>query len=218
MEYRCEATSVVGFVQQLAVAYITRGYFRYVTGRIPERKNPRTVDESIIAKYGLEIGKTSRWRRKGLGLGNVQYLRFRRFFVILATDSPHSVFDQNIDILDVRDGRPIKFAGYAISHSGGHVHVRIEWNWYENLKARWIDLAVHRRKEWFEERFRRLPFEPYAPVVGQLFGLLEKINDRRRLAHFEPVPPSCIRVYQRKVKPFETPRPALEAEFHSSFG
>jgi hypothetical protein len=108
-----------------------------------------------------------------------------------------------VDILDVRNGRPIKFAGYAISHSGGHVHVRIEQNVYLNLKAHWVAVAVHRRKEWFEERFRRLPFEPYAPVVGQLFGLLARINERRQAAGFDLVSSSCIRVYQRKVRPFE---------------
>jgi hypothetical protein len=35
MEYRCEATSVAGFIQQLAVAYVGRGYFFYVAGVIP---------------------------------------------------------------------------------------------------------------------------------------------------------------------------------------
>jgi hypothetical protein len=34
-KYRCEATSVEGFLQQLAVAYITTGYWFYVTGEIP---------------------------------------------------------------------------------------------------------------------------------------------------------------------------------------
>jgi hypothetical protein len=67
MEYRCEATSVAGFVQQLAVSYIGRGYFFYVRGEIPEKKDPRIVDEHIIEKYGIAIGKTARARRKASG-------------------------------------------------------------------------------------------------------------------------------------------------------
>jgi hypothetical protein len=38
--YRCEATSVAGFVQQLAVAYVRNGYWFYVQGTIPKRKSP----------------------------------------------------------------------------------------------------------------------------------------------------------------------------------
>ena len=60
MEYRCEVTSVAGFIQQLAVAYVGRGYFFYVIGEIPEGKDPRSVDQKLIAKYGLGIGKTAR--------------------------------------------------------------------------------------------------------------------------------------------------------------
>ena len=67
MEYRCEATSVAGFVQQLAVSYVGRGYFFYVIGEIPERKDPRVIDQRLIEKYGLGIGKATRARRKSAG-------------------------------------------------------------------------------------------------------------------------------------------------------
>ena len=35
MEYRCVATSLEGFIQQLAVSYVGKGYFYYATGRVP---------------------------------------------------------------------------------------------------------------------------------------------------------------------------------------
>jgi len=54
MAYRCVATSVAGFVQQLAVAYVAHGYWFYVTGRVPEGKDPADVDRKLIARY--EIG------------------------------------------------------------------------------------------------------------------------------------------------------------------
>src|SRR5437016_1351411 len=135
MEYRCEATSVAGFIQQLAVSYVGRGYFFYVTGEIPERKDPRAVDEKLIAKYGLAIGKTSRARRKAAGFANVQYLRYRRIFVLLATPGKHAFFEEEREF--IRDARkaPIKFGGYSISYRSGHPHVRIEQNHYLSLKA-----------------------------------------------------------------------------------
>ena len=41
MQYRSEATSVEGFVQQIACCYLRHGYWFYVTGVVPERKDPR---------------------------------------------------------------------------------------------------------------------------------------------------------------------------------
>jgi hypothetical protein len=202
MEYRCEATSVAGFVQQLSVAYIGRGYFFYVVGEIPEAKDPRAVDQKLIAKYGLGIGKTARARRKAAGLANVQYLRYGRFFVLLATHGKHVFFvEEQKFIRDAREA-PIKFGGYAVSYRSGHPHVRIEQRRYLELKAYLADLAVHRAKDWFEHAFRRLPFEPYAPVRGQTHCILREVNRRRQLAQFDLLASSCLRVRRRVVKPF----------------
>jgi hypothetical protein len=70
------------------------------------------------------------------------------------------------------------------------------------LKAFLSDEASHRSKEWFEEQFRRLWFEPYAPVRTQLLSLVRAVNRRRELACFEPISPSCVRVRRRVVRPF----------------
>jgi hypothetical protein len=216
MQYRCEATSVVGFIQQIAVAYVGRGYFFYVTGEIPERKDPRAVDARIIEKYGIEIGKTARARRKAAGLANLQYLRFRRKFVLLATRGKHAFFDAERNC--IRDAReaPIKFGGYAISYRGGHPHVRIEQARYLELKAFLSDVAIHRSKAWLEQRFSQLPFEPYAPIRAQLHSILRIVNQRRELARFERLSRTSIRVRRRLVRPFDVrdsrclDNPALE--------
>jgi hypothetical protein len=64
--------------------------------------------------------------------------------------------------------------------------------------------------------FGRLPFEPYAPVRGQLHCILREVNRRRKLAHYEMVLSSSIRVRRRVVKPSETLAPMLlnEAAYH----
>src|SRR5438270_14075747 len=90
--YRCEATSLEGFLQQLAVCYVGRGYWFYVTGFIPPDKDPRSVDRKLIEQYGIEISKWSRARRKRAGIASVQYIRFRQFFVLLATEGKHRFF------------------------------------------------------------------------------------------------------------------------------
>src|SRR5262245_25817966 len=126
MNYKCEATTIRGFIQQLAVQYVGRGYMFYVTGEVPPGKDPNRVDKKIIEKYRIDISKASRSRRKALGFANVQYLRFERTFILLATPGKHEFFLEEAG--QVRDAReiPIKLFGYAVSYRSGHVHVRIE--------------------------------------------------------------------------------------------
>ena len=52
MKYRAEATTLEGFIQQLAVGYVCRGYRFYFQGLIPAGKDPRAVDAKLIARYG----------------------------------------------------------------------------------------------------------------------------------------------------------------------
>jgi hypothetical protein len=64
VEYRFEAKSVEGFVQMLASNYLPHGYWFYVTGRIPDGKSAESIDQKILAKYGLELSRQQRSRRK----------------------------------------------------------------------------------------------------------------------------------------------------------
>lgn len=205
MEYRCEATTERGFIQQLAVGYIGRGYYFYVVGRVPEGKDPRRIDEKLMEKYGVTGSKAIRCRRKAAGLANVQYLRFKDRFAILATHGAHEFFTEEAG--QIRDAReiPIKIFGYAISCRNGHPHVRIEQDRYQDLKAYLTELSVHRNREWLEAEFKKIWFEPYAPVRSQLHCILRSVNNRRKLAHFELLPSSCIRTRRRIVKPFHSP-------------
>ena len=51
MQYRCEATSIEGFVQKVAVDYVRRGYFFFSAGRIPAGKDAAAIDAKLLAKY-----------------------------------------------------------------------------------------------------------------------------------------------------------------------
>src|SRR3954466_12865883 len=66
-DYQWEATSLEGFVQQVAVCYVGRGYFHYVTGWVPPKKDPASVDERLIGRYKPDITKWARARRKKAG-------------------------------------------------------------------------------------------------------------------------------------------------------
>lgn len=191
-----------GFIQQLAVGYIARGYFFYVTGRIPGRKDPRRVDEKLVVRYHVDISQWARARRKRSGLANVQYLRHLDFFVLLATHGQHPFFEEEGEnVHDVRR-RAIKYAGYAVGYRGGHVQVRIDLPQYRELKAWFEEQATRRSAERLAKAFYDLPFEPYYLVRRQEFNLLRAVNRLRKAAGLSLVPKECIWLKRRPVKPF----------------
>jgi hypothetical protein len=208
-DYRCEATSLEGFVQQLAVGYVSRGYWFYVTGFIPAGKDPQAVDRKLITRYGLDISKWARARRKQTGSASVQYLRFRRYFVLLATYGRHRFFDEEgAKIRDVRR-LPIRVGGYAVSHRGGRPHVRIDRAEYLRIKSHFTEVARRRSAERIRAELVALPFEPYAPVRRQYFGILRHVNRLRQEAGLAPVAASALRLKRRIYRPFE---PVVQAE------
>lgn len=205
MTYRCDATSVAGFIQQLAVGYVQHGHFFYTTGHVPERKDPKAVDAKLIERYGLDLSRWARARRKELGRASVQYLRHGRFFVLAATAGRHEFFDEE-SVQDVRRN-PIRYGGYSVSYRQGvdrrfHASVRIAPDEYLKLKSFFVGLAVHRSVENLSAEFGRVPFEPYAPIRRQLLNFLRAVNRERKAAGFEPVPVSALRLRRRVVRPF----------------
>lgn len=202
MDYRAEASSLEGFIQQLAVGYLARGYRYFFQGLIPDGKDPRAVDAKLIARYGLAISKFKRARRKTEGLANVQYLRYRQHFVLISTLGDHDPLRADHTLRDAHDV-PIKLSGYAVSFRGGHAHVRIERETWKELQAYYLDLATKRSVSWFEKEFRRWPFEPWGPIVRQTFVILNQVNRARKAAGLALVPTSCVRLKRRIYRPFD---------------
>lgn len=220
MEYRCEATTLEGIVQQLASNILPHGYWFYVTGIVPEGKAPSAIDEKLMRKYGVEISRSQRARRKLNGLANVHYLRLGRFWVLLATHGNHLFFEEEGQA--IRDARrvPIQVGGYSLSVSRGNflkraateegaspdtkmrVRVQIAKERYRDLRAYFLDIACRRSVEALSSAFFVIPFEPYAPIRKQLLNLLRLVNERRATAGLSKLPPSVLRYKRRIVKPF----------------
>lgn len=208
MPYQCVATTVAGFVQQLAVNYVARGYYFYVTGTIPQGKDPSKTDRKIMGQYGIDISKWARARRKAAGLANVHYLRHDWFYVIIATHGEHPFFtaEQN-QIRDIRK-QPLRFKNYAIgvgrSHRDRslHVSVRIQREVFRDLLAQFKQIAVRRTVGELCCELRTLPFEPYAPIRDQFRIILRAVNRQRKTAGFELVPWNVVRFYRKPVRVF----------------
>ncbi len=217
--YKWEATSLEGFVQQLAVGYVARRYFFYVSGQVPGRLSTQEHDRRILEKFDVAHSKWSRYRRtkrtgpNGRPLANVQYLRFGNFWVLLASTGYHRFFQEHeqfegdgisrlCQYVDVRE-TPIRFGGYSIGHNG-KASVRIGRRAYRELKGHFLQQATASRStERMEREFNRSPFEPYGGVTRQMFAVLRAVNRARKMAGLPLVPHQCIRVKRKAVKPFE---------------
>jgi hypothetical protein len=213
--YRCVATSAAGLVQQVAVSYLRHGYWYYVTGSIPDNKDPQAVDKKLIAKYEIDITERQRAYRKQKGLANMQYIRFEHWFILLITDGHHP-FKQE-EKQQIRDCRrhPIKFEGYSISYrrsgltpAGGgepkwHSCVRIDNKTYRELKAYFLHHATRRSSESLAQEFANLPFTRFAPIRRQLLTLLRAVNKARERAGYETIPTVALNLRRKIVKPFD---------------
>ena len=204
MAYSCVASSLAGFIQQLAVGYVGRGYWFYVAGEIPAHKDPEKTDAKILNQYGIALSKWARARRKRTGLANLQYLRFGRLYVILSTHGSHPFFEAEA-FRDVRR-EPLKVCGYSIGYrrgqGGWHPSVRIEMEQYLCVRDYFLSLAVHRSADNLARALRSLPFEPYAPVRQQFLNILRAVNRARKAAGFEAVPLTARRLRRRPVPGF----------------
>lgn len=219
MPYRAVATSIEGFVQQIACCYLRHGYWFYVSGRIPLGKDPLTVDQKLIAKYGIDVSESTRTRRKQAGRANLQYLRHELFFVILATHGTHPFFDhERASIRDIRR-LPLCFAGYSISYRRGgltrqgtidphwHAHVRMGRQQYLDCRAWFCEWATRADAAELSRAFATLPVAAYAPVRRQLLLIHRVVNRLRAAAHQPLVPVEVLPLRRRVVRPFATPAP-----------
>ena len=176
------------------------------------------MDRKLVTRYGLDISKWARARRKQTGAASVQYLRFRRDFVLLATYGRHRFFDEErAKIRDVRRS-PIRVGGYSVSYRGGRPHVRIDREEYLRIKSHFAEIARRRSEERLQAELAALRFEPYAPVRGQYFGILRHVNRLRQQAGLPPVSGSSLRWKRRIFRPFEPVKEAEEGSLRDILG
>lgn len=236
MDYRCEATSLEGFVQQLASNILPHGYWLYVTGRVPEGKDPRVVDEKLMMKYGVNLSRQQRARRKLKGAANLHYLRFGQRWVLLATKGEHPFFAE--EGANIRDARkvPIQIEGYSLSVKRGHflkkeagdelptpdgrlrVRVQIARERYKELRDYFLSIACHRSAETLARELFLIRFQPYAPIRRQLLNILRLVNESRKAAGYTKLPPTVLRYQRQIVKPFGAVdgEPLMGISAHSS--
>lgn len=219
--YQYDAPTLDGFVQQLALGYIVRGYFYYVFGDKPlsEEKQKRH-DQAILDYYDVARSKFSKCRRRkkkgpdGRSMANCQYLRHGDFWLLLCEDGHNIFFDEftrkdkhgNVTkrlFTDVREVA-IKVKGYSIGYSRNRLSVCIAKKQYRELKEQFMSISKERVEE-IEWDFKRFPYARWGGVNKQAYAILKAVNRVRAEANLPLVPRSCINVDRVQLEPFEIP-------------
>jgi hypothetical protein len=205
MNYRWVASSAAGFIQQVAVCYVRNGYWFYVPGRIPDGKDAGIIDRKLIDKYGIAQSKWSKRRANLGGQAKMQYIRYGKFFLLLATAGEHRFFEEEAEVIRDARRKPIRFAGHSVLYRepAGKIVVSIAADEYRLVKQQLEELALRRSTAEMEQEFRQLRYIPYGPVQVQLLRLLRSVNSRRKTAGLERLPTSCLRLQRKSVKPFD---------------
>ncbi len=176
--YRCVATSLRAFVQQLGVNYVSRGYFLYATGEIPKGKDPRFTDAWFHQLYRFHtFDKHGREQLKAENYARMQYLRYGHRFVLLSTLGKNDLFwrEEGGRIQDARR-KAIRCGPYSLKYrvpgfdEAGAPDVGelllAEEEWDEpafiskgHLSVRMTEEHYRQMKERFSKLARKLPRE-----------------------------------------------------------
>lgn len=219
--YRYEVTSPVGFLQRVATHLLPHGYWFFTQGVVPEGKDPAMLDAKLLVKYDVVKSEGARRWRKSQGLGNVQYVRFERSWMLLATHGHHVIREGEAgNLKDVRRS-PLRIGDYTVYVKRGNylkktlpesralpdgrwrVRVLIAREPYRELCAYFLSIACHRRADALAEELFSLPYVPYAPVRKQLLKLLRLVNAKRQAAGYAKIPPTCLQMRREIVRAFE---------------
>lgn len=204
VHYRCIAASTAGFLRQLAVGYLSRGYRYYYAGCIRDALQPERVDQKIITRYELAtLSKDQRYRSKQKGIAQVQYLRYGRFYVLVATPGEHPFFQTEKRIEDIAR-KPIRFHGYTICYRH-RLSVQLDEKTFKALRARCLARAPHWRchtlEPFLREQFAK--YECYGGVKDQFRQIIRQVNSVRKKSGYQPVQQTLFRRYPRPVPAFE---------------
>lgn len=216
--YRCVATSIEGFLFQLAVSYVTNGkYYFYVTGSVPSWRTPTEHDARMLSQYEVAISKFARCRRRkrigisGRRLANCQYLRFSDFWILLCQEGENAFFDRNCKrdtsgaiveqwFYDVRQSA-IQFNEYSVGYFKDKLTVRLSSKAMAGLRSYYLKLAL-KPLPYLREELATFPYEAYGGVLKQRYSILRSMNLKRGAAGLPAIPTSFIRKKRKPVKPF----------------
>lgn len=138
--YCAQATSVAGFLQVLTANYLPAECVFYSQGLLKPHMDAEAIDAKMIARYEIAISKHARCWRKKQGIAAVHLLRYRLFYLVLASKGQHCFYEHEFGIKDARV-TPIHFGDYEVSVQDGHSCVRLASQTKQRLKEHFLAIA-----------------------------------------------------------------------------
>lgn len=181
------ATSKGDLLRRVVFDYLRYGYTRIATIEIPETKATEEelvrIDRKIETDYRVTYHRPTRIRRREKGEASIVHVRWRRWFVLLATPGRHEQ-EGRISWHDVKE-KPFHLFGYSLGIGrDGKPTVFIVRRTWERIRR--IGGVVALRDTQEVERFaawieKVIAFD-VPSVVKQKEKLRRAINDQRRAA------------------------------------
>lgn len=173
------AKSFGDFLRRIAYNYLSYGYHRYVLNEIPEGKDLEAIDRKLLFNYQIRFNRSERFNRKDKGKANVAYVRYKRLFILMATDGVHDKFDKHV-VQSFRES-PLYLDGYSIGLKNNKPWIIIEPKRYKGVRKFLLRIAYNPEKHILS--FMDRVFVPGFPgVLWQRDKLLKELNQKRKRA------------------------------------
>lgn len=174
-----EAETLGIFLWKVTYHYVKYGYCHYAVREIPEGKDLLVIDEKLLRTYGVTYSRMTRLRRKREGLGNVIYIRYRRWFILLGTDGQHEAFSRIVS-RNIQTS-PLHFKGYSVGLKGKKPWVMVTPHRMKRIKVIAYGIALHNERK-VTDFLRRISPYTFPGVIEQRRQLLTEVNRRRKRA------------------------------------
>lgn len=240
MDYRWETASPDGFVRQV-VQHVSSGHHFYFADHVKSHVELEALDRKLIDAYRCDVQPWTRSRRKAAGMASTHYVRYDRFFILLATAGRGPFFDGLGEIRDkhgnvrreavFKDVRRVSlvYSAYSIKHSfcrnsrvvqgvrtgrpAWHTLVRLNKQVHAGLGAHMLELATRWPKQRLESEFWSLGFYPFRPVIDQLMATVRAVNRKRLSQGLAPLDHrKCVRRRRPAERVFLEPAPQTEVD------
>lgn len=180
------------------VSKVLNTYHWFTSGEIPEGKNPKRVDQKLIALYGCESTRSERQRKARAKEANALYFRYKRFWALLATDGEGEIHD--CEPLRSARGNSLVIFNHSVKLADSRVVVRVESSMWGKLRERVRAACFIENPNVLEALIRdqvtTLGLIPFRGTIEQQETLLRMLNEKRKHAGLPKLRKSCL-IYRR---------------------
>lgn len=173
------AKDLEDFFYRITNNYLRHGYTRYVLRTIPPKKDPEAVDRKLIFHYRITYNRSARARAKVRGKASVAYVRYKHFFVLLATEGEHKEFDR-LGWSRFSEQR-LYICGYAIGLQGQFPTVELTPKRFRGVRKFMIKIAFYPEKRLVSFLDRVFGYDFYA-LQRQRKKIVTHVNKKRNFA------------------------------------